>query len=307
MLETESSPDLFGLKRDVDALSKQCGKLLDRAKGREEQVQSARDHLEELYSKLQRGTEMLGRAIATEESQGVVGMETEVINQQLDAFKVFQKEEIDPLQTELQDINSLAQALIQSAAKASCTQGLEEDLDDINTKWNTLNKKVAERSAQLHEALLHCGRFQDALESLLSWLTDTEELVANQKAPSAEFKVVKAQIQEQKLLQRLLDDRKPTVELIKKEGAKVVELAEAEDRDKVAREIEGLGQRWDALLKKAENRHKQLESILVVTQKFHETLEPLSDWLLATEKHLANSEPIGTESSKLEKQIAQQK
>ncbi|KAG7249392.1 hypothetical protein CRUP_006527, partial [Coryphaenoides rupestris] len=87
MLETESSPDLFGLKRDVDALNKQCGKLLDRAKGREEQVQSARDHLEELYSKLQRGTEMLGRAIATEESQGVVGMETEVINQQLDAFK----------------------------------------------------------------------------------------------------------------------------------------------------------------------------------------------------------------------------
>lgn len=45
----------------------------------------------------------------------------------------------------------------------------------------------------------------------------------------------------------------------------------------------------------------------MVTQKFHETLEPLSDWLLATEKHLANSEPIGTESSKLEKQIAQQK
>ena len=54
-------------------------------------------------------------------------------------------------------------------------------------------------------------------------------------------------------------------------------------------------------------RHKQLESILVVTQKFHETLEPLSYWLQATEKHLANSEPIGTESSKLEKQISHQK
>ena len=51
----------------------------------------------------------------------------------------------------------------------------------------------------VQEALLHCGRFQDALESLLSWMGDTEELVANQKAPSAEFKVVKAQIQEQKV------------------------------------------------------------------------------------------------------------
>lgn len=54
-------------------------------------------------------------------------------------------------------------------------------------------------------------------------------------------------------------------------------------------------------------RHKQLESILVVTQQFHETLEPLSEWLAATEKHLANSEPTGTETSKLEDQICQHK
>lgn len=53
--------------------------------------------------------------------------------------------------------------------------------------------------AQLQEALLHCGKFQDALEPLLSWLADTEELISNQKPPSAEYKVVKAQIQEQKV------------------------------------------------------------------------------------------------------------
>ncbi|XP_071399790.1 dystonin-like [Centroberyx affinis] len=307
MLETEASPDLLGLKRDLDALSKQCGKLLDRAKGREVQVQSTLTSLEELYGKLQQLTDKLRRAVDKEESQEAVGMETDIINQQLEAFKAFQKEEIDPLQTQLQDINSLGQGLIQNAAKGTSTKRLEDDLEDVNTKWNTLNKKIAERSAQLHEALLHCGRFQDALESLLSWLTDTEELVANQKAPSAEFKVVKAQIQEQKLLQRLLDDRKPTVELIKKEGGKVAELAESVDKEKVAKEIECLGQRWDTLLKKAENRHKHLESILVVTQQFHETLEPLSEWLAATEKHLANSEPIGTETAKLEDQISQHK
>lgn len=67
-------------------------------------------------------------------------------------------------------------------------------------RWDTLLFfQVAQRAAQLQEALLHCGRFQDALESLLSWLIDTEDLVANQKPPSAEFKVVKAQIQEQKV------------------------------------------------------------------------------------------------------------
>ncbi|KAK1905528.1 Dystonin [Dissostichus eleginoides] len=55
MMETESSPDLLGLKRDLDALSKQCGKLLDRAKGREVQVQSTLTKLEELYGKLHQG------------------------------------------------------------------------------------------------------------------------------------------------------------------------------------------------------------------------------------------------------------
>ncbi|XP_039857734.1 dystonin isoform X8 [Simochromis diagramma] len=307
MLESEPSPDLLGLKRDLDALSKQCGKLLDRAKGREVQVQSTLTKLEELYGKLNQMEDKLCRAVDKEASQEPVSMETEVINQQLEAFKAFHKEDIDPLQNQLQDINSLGQGLIQNAAKGTSTKKLEDDLEGVNSKWNTLNKKIAERSAQLHEALLHCGQFQDALESLLSWLTDTEELVANQKPPSAEFKVVKAQIQEQKLLQRLLDDRKPTVELIKKEGGKVAELAESVDKEKVAKEIECLGQRWDTLLKKAENRHKQLESILVVTQQFHETLEPLSEWLSATEKHLANSEPIGTETSKLEDQISQHK
>ncbi|XP_029305110.1 LOW QUALITY PROTEIN: dystonin [Cottoperca gobio] len=307
MLETETSPDLLGLKRDLDALSKQCGKLLDRAKGREVQVQSTLTKLEELYGKLHQADDKLCSAVGKEASQEAVGMETDVINHQLEAFKAFQKEDIEPLQTQLQDISSLGHGLIQYAAKGTSTKKLEDDLEEVNTKWNTLNKKIAERSAQLHEALLHCGRFQDALESLLSWLTDTEELMANQKPPSAEFKVVKAQIQEQKLLQRLLNDRKPTVELIKKEGEKVAELAELVDKEKVAKEIEGLGQRWDSLLKKAENRHKQLESILVVTQQFHETLEPLSEWLAATEKHLANSEPVGTETSKLEDQISQHK
>ncbi|KAM9365281.1 dystonin [Pholidichthys leucotaenia] len=307
MLESESSPDLLGLKRDLDALSKQCGKLLDRGKGREVHVQSTLAKLEELYSKLHRVEDQLGRAVDKEASQEAVGLETDMINRQLEAFKAFQKEDIDPLQTQLQDINSLGQGLVQNAAKGTSTKKLEDDMEGVNTQWNTLNKKIAERSAQLHEALLHCGRFQDALESLLSWLTDTEELVANQKPPSAEFKVVKAQIQEQKLLQRLLDDRKPTVELIKKEGGKVAELAESVDKEKVSKEIECLGQRWNALLKKAENRHKQLESILVVTQQFHETIEPLSEWLAATEKHLANAEPIGTETSKLEDQISQHK
>ncbi|XP_005359958.1 dystonin isoform X13 [Microtus ochrogaster] len=308
MLATEeTSPDLVGIKRDLEALSKQCNKLLDRAKAREEQVEGATERLDEFYRKLQEFSTLLQKAEDHEESQGPVGTETETINQQLDVFKVFQKEEIEALQVKQQDVNWLGQGLIQSAAANACTQGLEHDLDDVNARWKTLNKKVAQRAAQLQEALLHCGRFQDALESLLSWMADTEDLVANQKPPSAEFKVVKAQIQEQKLLQRLLEDRKSTVEVIKREGEKIAASAEPADRVKLSRQLSLLDSRWEALLSRAEARNRQLEGISVVAQEFHEALEPLNEWLTAVEKRLANSEPIGTQAPKLEEQIAQHK
>ncbi|XP_060608766.2 dystonin isoform X27 [Anolis sagrei] len=305
--EAETSPDLAGIKRDLEALNKQCNKLLDRGRTRDEQIEGTINRMEEFYCKLQGFSKLLGEAVEHEESQGPVAMETETINQQLSAFKVFEKEAIEPLQVKQQEVNWLGQGLIQSAAKNTSTENLEHDLEDVNTKWKTLNKKVAQRAAQLQEALLHCGRFQDAVESILSWLIDTEDLVANQKPPSAEFKVVKAQIQEQKLLQRLLDDRKPTVELIKREGEKIAESAEPADKEKILKQLSLLDSRWDALLDKAERRNCQLEGISVVAQQFHETFEPLVEWIAATEKRLSNSEPIGTQASKLQQQISQHK
>lgn len=88
MLESEASPDLLGLKRDLEALSKQSGKLMDRATGSKEQVEDTMKHLEEFYHKLDTFTKKMAGAEEQEESQGPVGMETEVINQQLEGFKV---------------------------------------------------------------------------------------------------------------------------------------------------------------------------------------------------------------------------
>ncbi|XP_077788005.1 microtubule-actin cross-linking factor 1 isoform X19 [Podarcis muralis] len=307
MLDDEGSPDLIGLKRELETLNKQCGKLNERGKSRLEQVDTTLARVKDFYDKLKELNYMTATAEDSEALQWVVGTEVEVISQQLADFKTFQKEQVDPLQAKLQQVNGLGQGLIQSAGKNCDVQGLEHDMEDINTRWNTLNKKVAQRIAQLQEALLHCGKFQDALEPLLSWLADTEELISNQKPPSAEYKVVKAQIQEQKLLQRLLDDRKATVEMIQAEGGRIAQSAEPADREKIVAQLESLGSHWAGLLSKATARQNQLEEILVLAKQFHETSEPISDWLSVTEKKLANSEPIGTQTAKIQQQISRHK
>ncbi|XP_019367887.1 PREDICTED: microtubule-actin cross-linking factor 1 isoform X3 [Gavialis gangeticus] len=307
MLEEEGSPDLLGLKRELETLNKQCSKLTERGKNRREQVETTLARVEDFYNRLRELNHMTAAAEENEALQWVVGTEVETINQQLGDFKLFQKEQVDPLQLKLQQVNGVGQGLIQSAGKNCDVQGLEHDMEEINTRWNTLNKKVAQRIAQLQEALLHCGKFQDALEPLLSWLADTEDLISNQKPPSAEYKVVKAQIQEQKLLQRLLDDRKATVEMIQAEGGRIAQSAEPADREKIVCQLESLANRWAGLLSKAAARQKQLEDILVLAKQFHETTEPISDWLSVTEKKLANSEPTGTQTAKIQQQITRHK
>ncbi|TRY84286.1 hypothetical protein DNTS_025412 [Danionella cerebrum] len=218
-----------------------------------------------------------------------------------------EREQVDSIQPKLQHVNAVGQGLIQSAAKHTDTQALEHDLETTNLHWNSLNKRIAERIAQLQEALLHCGKFQDALEPLLSWLSDTEELIANQKPPSAEYRVVKAQIQEQKLLQRLLDDRRATVEMIRAEGERIAATAETQDRDKIQKQLQSLGERWTNLLEKASARQQQLEELQVLALQFHEAVEPLTEWLSTTERRLSSAEPMGTQTSKITQQIVRHK
>ncbi|NXF96083.1 MACF1 factor, partial [Eubucco bourcierii] len=88
MLEEEGSPDLLGLKRELETLSKQCSKLKERGRNRQEQVETTLSRVEDFYSRLKELTQMTTAAEEHEALQWVVGTEVETINQQLADFKV---------------------------------------------------------------------------------------------------------------------------------------------------------------------------------------------------------------------------
>ncbi|NXJ42004.1 MACF1 factor, partial [Ciconia maguari] len=88
MLEDEGSPDLLGLKRELETLNKQCSKLTERGKNRQEQVETTLSRVEDFYNRLKELTHMTTAAEENEALQWVVGTEVETINQQLADFKV---------------------------------------------------------------------------------------------------------------------------------------------------------------------------------------------------------------------------
>ncbi|XP_067093521.1 microtubule-actin cross-linking factor 1, isoforms 6/7 [Osmerus mordax] len=129
--------------------------------------------------------------------------------------------------------------------------------------------------------------FLQNLEALLTWVYEIEELAANQKPPSSEFKVVKAQLQEQKLLQRLLEDRRRSMEAMMQEGPGLAESLPGEEGDQATRHISTIRTKWEALLLEAQSRRVSLEEILPLAQLFQDRVDSLQYWLISVEQDLA--------------------
>ncbi|KAI4904060.1 hypothetical protein NFI96_033881 [Prochilodus magdalenae] len=147
--------------------------------------------------------------------------------------------------------------------------------------------KGARSAVALKDEFADSATFQQNLQALLMWVCEIEELTANQKPPSSEFKVVKAQLQEQKLLQRLLEERRPSMETMMQEGPRLVEGLQGKEREETKLQISQLKLRWEALHLGADSRRQSLELILPRAQLFQERMDSLHQWLISVEQDLA--------------------
>ena len=109
------------------------------------------------------------------------------------------QKEIDGVQDQLAALNDLKYKMAVAYPDAD-TSDIDQAISDLNQRLLAMNQDLGNRQTKLENALLACGKFQDALQSLLDWLAETRELVENQgPIAAADPNVMKAQMQEQKV------------------------------------------------------------------------------------------------------------
>ncbi|XP_076359129.1 dystonin-like [Tachypleus tridentatus] len=221
--------------------------------------------------------------------------------------KTFHKNHIEPLSKHIADVNKQGQDLVQSAFPGVDTLKLEQDLETLTKKWNDLQERLNERERLLDLRLLQSGKFQEALEGVQKWLQDTEEMIANQKAPSADYKVVKAQLQEQKFLRKLLLDRQNSMTSLTEMGTEVMHSFEPAKRKEVETQLHMLTERFSSLLIVARKRMEALEQAIPVAQGFHDKIGSLMVWLECTEKRLVIMKIIPIDQDKIKELIIELK
>ncbi|XP_050545683.1 dystonin isoform X17 [Daktulosphaira vitifoliae] len=304
MLELGQRLDNSSSMRDqADILSRQLNKLDERASNRQTDLENVLEKLHGFKNKYDNVLHDIDHATDEFRNLKPIGSDVEAIKFQQKEFAGFRKNTIEPIVASVDEVNGLGQRLVQSAARGVNTSVLEKDLEKMNDKWNTLKEKLNERDRRLDYGLLQSGKFQEALDGFAKWLADTEELVSNQKPPSADYKVVKAQLQEQKFLKKMLADRQNSMSSIFDMGNEVAANADPRERREIEQQLKDLSQRFNTLDRGATKRMDDLQRAMVVAKEFIEKLTPLLEWLDKSEKKIKDMELVPTDEEKIQQRI----
>jgi dystonin len=291
------------LKDTISNLNRQVDKLDQRGHGREKDVDAMIAKVSEFYDQHHGVMGDILEVIKEEKAFGAIGGDSATIKKQQEEIKQFQRRVVEAVGKDVEKNNRGGQGLIQSAASGVNTSQMEKDLEKMNDLWNSLKQAVADRERKLDQGLLQSGKFQEALNGLLGWMDEMDDMIANQKPPSSDYKVIKAQVQEQKFVAKLLNDRKSAIDSLVKMGKEIAASADPSERRKIEGDIANLQNRFADLNKKNSDRMTLLEEAMQMAKEYHDKLGPLEKWLGLAEKRVKDMEVVPTEEDQIQRRI----
>ncbi|XP_016942970.3 microtubule-actin cross-linking factor 1 isoform X45 [Drosophila suzukii] len=303
LVDAGFAADTTQTREQISTLRKTLGRLDNRLRDHEENLQATLKALREFYDNQSQTLDDIQDVSDEFKRMKPVGSELDQIRRQQEDFRNFRERKVEPLAINVDKVNVAGRDLVRSAGSGVSTSTIEKDLEKLNDRWNDLKERMNERDRRLDVALLQSGKFQEALAGLSKWLSDTEEMVANQKPPSSDYKVVKAQLQEQKFLKKMLLDRQNSMGSLANLGKEVANHCEPAERASIEKQLNDLMKRFDALTDGAEQRELDLEEAMEVAKRFHDKISPLELWLDNTERSVKAMELIPTDEEKIQQRI----
>ena len=291
------------LNGQVSALRKQWDQLVQAATDRERRVLETLGNVQQFQEQVTDCQNGISAAAVEFHDLKPPAGDVANINRLQEEYQTFHKNCCENMDDRIAEAVRLGRELCASAEHSVDCSGIQGDLDLIQDKWNDLKGKFSDYQQRLNDALVKSGQFRDALSTLCNWLQDTEQLIAGQKAPSVDYNLIRAQMQEQKLLQHMISERAPTIEQMSRMAEQVSAQAERGDREKILEDMRQGVSRWQAINSAANNRQRDLEQIYDEAKIVHDRYAPLCEWLDRVAGEVDSSKSISLAPAKLKENI----
>uniref|UniRef100_A0A8R1E2J6 GAR domain-containing protein n=1 Tax=Caenorhabditis japonica TaxID=281687 RepID=A0A8R1E2J6_CAEJA len=295
-------------KAMVDELNKLAARAGKRLAQREKKLAETEDEIAKLQEEADDIVDSL-RAVAANEvlttpsSTGSGQQDPKVV-----AEKVRQlKDALKPVGEKMDAFNSDCKLMIKTAGPEADTKELDAALKRVGDAWSDVVGKVADKEMTVDAAVQQQGRVEDAYRALLNWFEETEEMMENQKKPSADAKVAKAQLHAYEVLMKHVEDKKASVDGFAAMIEKMADAATNEDEKKALRnKNQQIGERYKELLGSAVDRQRNLLDAVDLAERLQEVVIPLENWLQSAEKRLQGLAKVPITVEKAEEMLGEQ-
>lgn len=116
---------------------------------------------------------------------------------------------------------------------------------------------------KLEAGLLALGQLESSLDELLSWMERTDDALSNQKPLTGDPKVAEIELAKHKVLQNDIHSHQPTVDSINQAARSFVSSSDNRHAANAIRsKLDNLNGKWRNLLKKSDERQRELEDVL---------------------------------------------
>ena len=176
---------------------------------------------------------------------------------------------------------------------------LQEMLDELKSRWNSVCAKSVDRQRKLEESLLFSGQFKDAVDALIDWL-DRAKLHLLPDRVHGDLDTVTSLVEQHKHFQEDMKSRSKQLASVRKTASELLSSAAAEDASIIRSQMSTLESKWQEVERLSSDKERKLEDALRMAEQLHKSVHSLLEWLSDAEMKLrvANTLPDDEEGTR---------
>jgi len=278
------------IKRQIDELDTAWETVTSLYAKRERNLADALEKAMNFHELLQNLLDFLDVAEHKFEALGPIAADINAVREQMIHLRDF-KNEVDAHVVDIDALNRYAAELMEGTSPQH-TRAIREPIEDINRRWDELQKAIVDRHNELERAILRLGQFQHALDELLSWIAKAEKTVRDIKPSIGDQQAIELDLAKLKVTLSDMESHQQSIETLNDAGKKIIESGGPEATP-TANKLRELNARWKELKELATQKQRDLEKFLREVQAFNQEVQELLHWMTDVDQQLVASKPVG--------------
>ncbi|XP_069827111.1 dystrophin isoform X11 [Dendropsophus ebraccatus] len=183
---------------------------------------------------------------------------------------------------------------IAEQSSAADAARIKDNLDALNSRWNTINRKLQERRRRLEEEKRKLYGLQEDLNKFRTWLEDAEE-VANTPAENGNELQLNELLGKVKVKIEELLPQKEVLKQLNETGGTAIESTTIapEEKRKIEVGLKEANQRWIKVSKDLQDKQNEIEDQLKNVSLFELQLNQLTLWASSVKDQLSFYNQVG--------------